>query len=524
MNFHYYIGTKKGESPGADTVSAFYQSFRNSNLNQITTNKNKNDFEELETFLNNMFFPKEEEQQDITKLFYDTLVKSYNTVYDKKISQNFQIDKAYTYTDASQIKSLAWSRNTANVNITNRSLGVMKAHLDEIKEIMETLGNTKEGEKLIAAKKRLDKSIPELNAAIKLFIDEYENNSEEESKGLWENVKRRMILSSKRGNKKLLSQLRKFESFYETIRNTYCATPGVLGDVFEYGLALVSSDWESMKNLTRKEAMKEIASAIKENKVTGSTLQKRSRTGSLNFDISSSYESITQLDATSRVNYDKNEIKGKETIHIGNLDLEYSNEIDVGKDKMGKMDVLFSIPIVAQGKQFRISAKNWSSIYNDKENLGSTSILAGITRTMGKKGSEYYIYTMQHPWGSAGDSIISESHEMARLSLILDIVMGYSQKQGYADTLVILDRKAKRIYVKDIVSLIQETINNSTLAKNSPFIIRGYDEIDIEENARDLRRNVMHGLSKNKSNTYKSLMVMYLNSIKAEIQLKNLTK
>ena len=524
MNFREYIGTVKGQSPGADAVRGYYTQLKSTFASRLSqTDKTEQDFKELENFLNDIFFPKDngdKKQSD----FYQVLVKSYNAVYEKKVSEGLQIDKAYTYADVKRIKTKLSQQSNVDQAACNKALATMERQKRDIDNIINELKGTKNGRELEKSYEKMLKKIPDLNNAIGEFFDYYKLNDPEHS-AAWDTEKHKMIISAERGTTKdLIPQLREFENFYQNVRSTFCATPQMLGNVFEYALALASADWEQMKEKTTKKALKEISSAIKDTKVTGDKTFSRNQNGlDMKIEIGELMgDNLGQLNATS---YLKDNDTSSEVLCIDNLELVYYNTLDPGKDSFGKVDVMFSVPSVAGGKLFRISAKNWSSIANSIERIGETSILAGIVRTMGTQGAYNYMFTMQHPWGSAGDSIISQSHEMAKLSIMFDVVMGYSQKSGFADTLVILDRQQKRIVVRDIFDLIRRTMEQGTLSSQSPLYINEYDPTYIEEHARMLRQNVMQSIhsGNGKSNAYKGLMAMYLNSIKVSVRMKNLT-
>ena len=60
MNFREYIGTVKGQSPGADAVRGYYTQLKSTFASRLSqTDKTEQDFKELENFLNDIFFPKD---------------------------------------------------------------------------------------------------------------------------------------------------------------------------------------------------------------------------------------------------------------------------------------------------------------------------------------------------------------------------------------------------------------------------------------------------------------------------------
>ena len=71
-------------------------------------------------------------------------------------------------------------------------------------------------------------------------------------------------------------------------------------------------------------------------------------------------------------------------------------------------------------------------------------------------------------------------HEYGKMSAIADIVMGYSQESGYADTIIINDRTAAHVYVYSISSLMKKCFQNINNLKLS-----GYNDGSIESALQD---------------------------------------
>ena len=100
------------------------------------------------------------------------------------------------------------------------------------------------------------------------------------------------------------------------------------------------------------------------------------------------------------------------------------------------MDIDFSLPEPKEGnRNFRISAKNWANLKN--RDFGSSNLAYTLLRTIGEEGTDLYGYIMSDDKRS--DRSITQAHKVAKLSTILDILMGYSQSENFADTIVIND-------------------------------------------------------------------------------------
>jgi hypothetical protein len=62
------------------------------------------------------------------------------------------------------------------------------------------------------------------------------------------------------------------------------------------------------------------------------------------------------------------------------------------------------------------------------------------------------------------------AHDMAKFAIVLDTLMGYSQKNNWADTLVINLRAKKHVVVEHIPTLIKDVYNH----KSSKISVVGY--------------------------------------------------
>jgi hypothetical protein len=52
--------------------------------------------------------------------------------------------------------------------------------------------------------------------------------------------------------------------------------------------------------------------------------------------------------------------------------------------------------------------------------------------------------------------IVNAAHRLAKYSILIDILMGYSQTENYADTIVINVRSEQRVIVGSIVDIIDQ--------------------------------------------------------------------
>lgn len=181
----------------------------------------------------------------------------------------------------------------------------------------------------------------------------------------------------------------------------------------------------------------------------------------------------------------------------------------------GKMDVNFILANKKNGTNtpFRISAKNWSHISG--HDLGETSVAYALLRQVGLNQTHQYSYIM----GENDDSEVDNAHDMAQIALLLDILMGFAQKNNYADTLVINDRASSRIIVKSIPDLVHN------LLMQNDFKISQYEKVksDIRAKHRIMWKALVDKKhEKGKSKNYTNLSAAYLNSVKIALSSKDI--
>ena len=142
-------------------------------------------------------------------------------------------------------------------------------------------------------------------------------------------------------------------------------------------------------------------------------------------------------------------------------------------EKQGKMDVLFNMP--GTDDKYRVSAKNWISM--EKGKFGSTPLSSALLRSAGLNEMFAYGIGLGWPKSYADNQTL---HEYGKMSSIADIVMGYSQESGYADTIIINDRTAAHVYVYSVSSLMKKCFQNINNLKLS-----GYNDGSIESALQD---------------------------------------
>ena len=139
--------------------------------------------------------------------------------------------------------------------------------------------------------------------------------------------------------------------------------------------------------------------------------------------------------------------------------------------KQGKADIKLELDLPNIGNSsFQVSAKNWG-ILNGKD-FGNINLWDALARSSQHYG-QVMGYGVQMIRGKYKKITL---HQWARMCILLDSLMGYSQKNNYADTIIINDRGNKKIRVYSISNII----NNYYNQKSKQFII-GYNDNNMPE-------------------------------------------
>ena len=139
--------------------------------------------------------------------------------------------------------------------------------------------------------------------------------------------------------------------------------------------------------------------------------------------------------------------------------------------KQGKADIKLELDLPNIGNSsFKVSAKNWGML--DGKDFGNINLWDALARSSQHYG-QVMGYGVQMIRGKYKKITL---HQWARMCILLDSLMGYSQKNNYADTIIINDRGNKKIRVYSISNII----NNYYNQKSKQFII-GYNDNNMPE-------------------------------------------
>ena len=195
------------------------------------------------------------------------------------------------------------------------------------------------------------------------------------------------------------------------------------------------------------------------------------------------------------------------TIHAGKSSFHFQavQGFNPNSERQGKMDVDFTFNDKAGNViPFRISAKNWQTLDRD---FGETNVAYALLRSAGAESAMEYAYAMQD---EHQEGLQDAFHRVAKYSILVDILMGYSQKENYADTIVINVRNEQRVIVASIIGIVDEI--NKNLNK---LDISGYDDPTLETRLTIIRRALDR--APGRSEEYISLSMKYLQTTKVRL-------
>lgn len=228
----------------------------------------------------------------------------------------------------------------------------------------------------------------------------------------------------------------------------------------------------------------------------GQSVQRRGGSGSF-------YLADMKIDKTKKNKEFISEIDNK--ISLGELGSIISTiKYNTGSARQIKADVeIIFKPQTGHIQKFKASLKNWSSIKN--KNLGTTSILSAVDRVGGNRQlTNAYGLSL----GSTNESLLLQAHKMARLSILMDVITGYSQNIGYADTLIINTGKA--IKVIDPRELINENYGKD--------YIKGYNEKKLGQTGRNILNSIKQH-SPGRTKIYLGNIFTYLAATKVTVMM-----
>lgn len=246
----------------------------------------------------------------------------------------------------------------------------------------------------------------------------------------------------------------------------------LLGEIFEKSLDLAFSliDIENIATNLVEEKIKEVMTK----KTAGATTTSRGKltVGIKGYEIVDEVERKNKDGETTGFDYI---IKSPTTNHTFKINGVFSN-------KQQKMDIELNFKDNVSnesllGKNFRASAKNWTTLSG--HDFGETDLQGAILRSSTLTDAIAFGLQLGYMGYNKESNLTYETqlHHFARINLLLDIVMGYSQESGYANVLIINDRAMKRIRVYSIRSILDSLKDDIELLSKSS----NYNEEQVKE-------------------------------------------
>lgn len=134
--------------------------------------------------------------------------------------------------------------------------------------------------------------------------------------------------------------------------------------------------------------------------------------------------------------------------HIINdgLTLEYNNPTQ------DKVDVVLKF----KGQSYNLSAKSYTSVYNNIHILGGTPLTAPVLNLSLVDFVSHYLTQLYYDNG-----ILDDLHSAMRLNILFMALAGAGQSAAQADTFVLNDKTNKKIYVRNIADIITTIVHEN---------------------------------------------------------------
>lgn len=239
----------------------------------------------------------------------------------------------------------------------------------------------------------------------------------------------------------LFKTINALDAVYKEISASHGLPAKTIGDILEIVLGYYSL--QNIKSQTEG-FIDDLTSVVTGDKKTSSKTESRTQA-----------ETLQASASTKKVIYNFGRKERQFTIEVN------PSYVD-NKGRSQKMDVrLYLSDSSIEDTPLRVSAKNWANLDGD---FGSTSMAYAITRSynkaFGAKSTSLIdskSLLSQTFYGLSGKTQynLQDIHNLVKYSIAADILMGYSQSEGYADTIIINDRSESHLYVISIRKLMK---------------------------------------------------------------------
>ncbi len=273
-------------------------------------------------------------------------------------------------------------------------------------------------------------------------------------------------INTKQEKKDLKAKVQTLDKYYAAAKTANKSVQQAYGKGFEQALAVLKEMMKDSAQEISQGLLEEALNKIGELETEGSNQAWRG-------EVNSGILKLGDV-TTKRVSSLKEGKKDSFIKQIAASTNKSTYQIDISPfdGKQGKVDITFKIPGVENG--FNISAKNWQSLLD--RDFGETTLYNALMRTVNlDKTLEYGLVLGYY---GPRDKIWPELkiHQFAKIAVLVDTLIGYSQKNNYADTLVINDRsnKSKPIKVYSMYNILDKLDRDLDLIDSLP--VSNYNE------------------------------------------------
>lgn len=496
-------------------------------MGRFHTKHTKGQCDRLEKYLNQLFYPEKyaskvsAQTKAESAALMQTIQKAYEEKYNSAISNFESMGSSGVTKTPKDVISLARRAHEDFDNKKRIHEGTLKNRFNNVQNLLNQINSLEEVEQVDATLKAQVMELYDLlNELIKLKGD----------------VKGWIHFDSTDDN--IVGQIIRANELYRDLSSSTGAfSPQDYGQILEWALEAASADAEKdgeallakvVKDafiLNDPKALQKVLNPSGAEKVSGTDIRVsldmsvERRGNSANNDFISM---VTKPEVDSKGNQTNTTYYEIDDGQGGKFQFKFVSGFNISQEgKYQKMDVnfLFNDSGASKNKQvpFRISAKNWS-----KDNdFGETSLIAAMIRHFGSDDAALqYAFIMQDK--GAKSNAIEEAHQVAKLAAFLDILMGYSQEEGYADTIVINRRSAKEVKVYSIRNMLVNVQKQLKSGGSAEVPVSGYDG-DLIKYQMEILSNAVAN-SGQKSERFKSLAFKYLQSIQLTVHHNQLFK
>ena len=417
----------------------------NSVCSQLPSQKDitKTKLQELETHLNKVFYSKENGDNELKNKILKQANDALSGTIDKALeSLNELPEKDLTEEDmkkAIQSEYEVWNHTQS---IQRKTLETRR---ESVKVAMDNL--TQNGNAVEEKYKDLYTKMQKYCAAVNDFLQGYGENIEKI------NIK---------GESEVFETVKALDEAYKEISVSNSLSTKTIGDILEIVLGYYSLEMIDAQT-------QQLVDVVTGGKKTSSEKEARTKTSKLK----------KEGKTTKKTTYTFGQGKQALTIEVNP---DYTDNVS----RSQKMDVKLFLPNSEDNSApLRVSAKNWASLDGD---FGSTPIAYAVTRSFNKAFgtnstslANSNSLLSQTFYGLSGQNNLQNIHNLVKYSIAADILMGYSQSEGYADTIIINVRSKSRLYVISIKKLLKSIYKNIT-----DFKVHHYNEKDIETKVKDI--------------------------------------